>query len=495
MLLRATGITKYFGPQAALDAVDFEVLPGEVHALAGANGAGKSTLVKIIYGALEPDAGSIEHAPGLAISYIPQELQLVPHLSVAENIFLGNLPRLRRWPLVNWRGLESRARELAAGLGLEAGIGQPTGLLSAAEQQMVAIAHALARMETGGAQHAVPLLILDEPTAALSPTETDRLFEILGRLRQGGAGLIYISHRLEETNRLADRITVLRDGRHVYTGRRADVSDSEIVAYMTGKEAGILPEPEGTGKKARPTGEEVLAVRHLSLPGRVKDVSFSVRAGEVLGLAGVVGSGRTSLLRALFGAEPQAEGEIFLAGRKVSIRSPAEAIRHGLALLTEDRKAQGLVLTADVATNISLASGNQFVRYGLFDHARERAMARGFVERLSIRAPSVTIPVSQLSGGNQQKVLLARWLSTRARVFLLDEPTRGIDVEAKQHVYALVRELAAQGAALVLVSSELEEVLALADRILVLDRGEARGELPHGADAHAVLLLAVGGQQ
>ncbi len=480
MLLKASGITKSFGAQTALAGVDFDVQAGEIHALCGANGAGKSTLVKILYGAEKQDGGAIEHAADLRIAYIPQELHLAPHLTVAENIYLGNLPRRGSWPLVDWTAIERGAMEAAKAVGLHAQTFEPAGRLSAAEQQLVSIARALARQAN--------LLILDEPTAALSPGEIHRLFAILAGLKERGNGMVYISHRLEEIERIAQRVTVLRDGRLVYSGPRAEVTSADIVRHMTGgREAAIVAGATGRFQ------EDLLTVKNLTLPGRLNDISFTVRGGEILGIGGVVGSGRTSMVRALFGAEPGVTGEILVGGKTVRVNSPGEAIRHGLALLTEDRKAQGLVLTADVATNISLAAGRLFSRWGWFNHGRERAMAADYANRLSIRTPSVTFPVKGLSGGNQQKVLLARWLCSQARIFFLDEPTRGIDVEAKQQVYALVREIAAQGAAVVLISSELEEVTALADRILVLDRGTVKGELPRGATEHEILMAALGG--
>jgi ABC-type sugar transport system ATPase subunit len=479
VLLTARGISKYYGAQAALQEVDFDLQAGEVHALCGINGAGKSTLVKILYGAERQDSGSIEHAPDLKIAYIPQELHLAPHLTVAENIYMGNLPRRSGLPAVDWGAIERGARQAAEAVGLHAQIAEPAGRLSAAEQQLVSIARALARQAT--------VLILDEPTAALSPGEIHRLFDMLGGLRERGNGMIYISHRLEEIERIAQRVTVLRDGRRVFSGPRTEVKGADIVRHMTGgREAAAVA--AGSGR----FGEELLAVRNLSLDGRLHEITFSVRGGEILGIGGVVGSGRTSLLRALFGAEPSVTGEVRVGGKLTHITSPGEAIRHGLALLTEDRKAQGLVLTADVATNLSLAAARLFSHWGWFNHARERAVAAEYVTRLSIRTPAVTFPVKMLSGGNQQKVLLARWLCTQAKIFFLDEPTRGIDVEAKQQVYALVREMAAQGAAVVLVSSELEEVTALADRILVLDRGTVKGELPRGSSEHQILMTALG---
>ncbi len=498
-LIRTERVSKFFGPNAALAEVDFAVLPGEVHVLAGANGAGKSTLVKILYGALEPDEGavvwkgrrldslSIARALDLGISYIPQEVQVAPNLSVAENIFLGNLPRRallrnQRATVVSPAALLERAQEAARAVGLTADVQEPAGRLSVAERQLVAIARALARR--------AELLLLDEPTASLSPAEIARLFEIVRRLKAEGSGIIFISHRLEEIQQLGDRVTVLRDGRVVHSGPRAEVSASELVALMTGRPGGEMAAEAGA---AAGPGAELLRVENLEVPRRVGPVSFALRGGEILGLAGVVGAGRTSLVRALFGAEPEVRGAVFVEGRRVLLRSPAEAIAAGIALLTEDRKEQGLVLTADVATNISLAAGKLFLRGLYFDHARERAVAADYVRRLDIRTPSVSFPVRLLSGGNQQKTLLARWLCSRARIFLLDEPTRGIDVEAKRQVYRLVRELAAAGHAVLYISSELPEVLEMADRILVLHRGRLRGEVARGAaDEHALLLMAMG---
>lgn len=498
-LIRTERLWKFFGPNPALAEVDFAAFPGEVHVLAGANGAGKSTLVKILYGALEADAGtlrwkakrldslSIARALELGIAYIPQEVQVAPHLSVAENIFLGNLPRRRflgssSATVVSPAALVERAREAAQSVGLAADVREPAGRLSVAERQLVAIARALARR--------AELLLLDEPTASLSPAEIARLFEIVRRLKAEGSAIIFISHRLEEIERIGDRITVLRDGRVVHAGPRAEVSAAELVALMTGR---IAAEPAAEIRAAVGGGPELLRVENLEVPGRVGPVSFALRGGEILGLAGVVGSGRTSLVRALFGAEPEMQGAVFVAGRPVNLRSPAEAIAAGLALLTEDRKEQGLVLTADVATNISLAAASRFLRGIYFDHARERAVAADYVRQLDIRTPSVSFPVRLLSGGNQQKTLLARWLCSGARIFLLDEPTRGIDVEAKRQVYRLVRELAAAGHAVLFISSELPEVLEVADRILVLHRGQLRGEVARGqADEHGLLMMAMG---
>lgn len=358
--------------------------------------------------------------------------------------------------------------------------------LSVAERQLIAIARALARR--------AKLLLLDEPTAALSPGESERLFQIVLGLKAEGCALIFITHRLDEIERMGDRLTVLRDGRVVFSGPRVQVTRPELVSLMTGAarapadQQAAAYRPTAAGARA-----ELLRVDNLEVPGRVGPVSFALHEGEILGLAGVVGSGRTSLVRALFGAEPAAQGAVFVEGRPTRLHSPAEAIAAGIALLTEDRKEQGLVMTADVATNISLASPKRFLRGFYFDHSRERAVAREYVERLQIRTPSVGSLVRLLSGGNQQKVLLARWLCSGARIFLLDEPTKGIDVEAKQHVYRLVRELAATGNGVLFISAELPEVLEIADRILVLHRGRPHGEMLRGQiDESGLLSRAMG---
>lgn len=488
-LIRTSDVWKFFGPNAALAGADFAVYPGEVHVLAGANGAGKSTLVKILYGAEQADSGTlywkeqlldhfgIARALELGIAYIPQEVQVVPQLSVAENILLGNRPLT---------ATRQRASTAAAAVGLAADPSQPAGRLSVAERQLVAIARGLARR--------AELLLLDEPTAALSPAEIQRLFDIVARLKAEGSGIIFISHRMEEIERIGDRITVLRDGRIVFSGALKEVTADRIVSLMTGREVTAAARPIAGAPRAQ-GAPVLLRVERLMIPDRVAEVSIELRAGEVLGVAGVVGSGRTSLVRALFGAEPDAEGAIFIDGRGPLPlpRSPAEAIAAGIALLTEDRKDQGLVPTADVATNMSLAAGARFVRGIYFDHSRERAMAEDFARRLAIRTPSVAFPARLLSGGNQQKTLLARWLATGARVFLLDEPTRGIDVEAKRFVYGLVREIAAEGKGVLFISSELPEVLEVADRILILHRGHVHGEVLRGqTDEHGLLMAAMG---
>ncbi len=488
-LLEMREISKSFGGARALDGVSFEVLPGEVHALVGENGAGKSTLMNIASGVLRPDAGRIlwegralpdldpRRAQQLGIAFVHQELALVPQLSVAENIFLGRHP-LAELRLVDWPKMRERAHQLLAELGRPLEPDLPVGRLSVGEQQLVEIARALAFQAR--------LVIMDEPTAALSEHEVSRLFQVIARLRQRGVSVVYITHRLREIYQTADRVTVLRDGRRVVSAPVSEMPPDLLIRHIVGRPAQEQFPPPGPP----PSGPPVLRVRALSSRKRFQDVSFHVRAGEILGLAGLVGAGRTELLEALFGAPPAEAGQIWVDDRPVRIRCPLDAIRLGIALVPDDRKSKGLIPGAPVFWNLVLPSYRRF----LLRPSEELARSQALMQELRIRAPGARLPVASLSGGNQQKVVLARWLLAQARVFLMDEPTRGIDVGAKAEVYQLIRRLAARGAAVVLVSSELEEVLGLADRILVMHRGRVTGELPRGeATEEAVMRLATGG--
>jgi len=496
VLLRLEGITKTFGGIVALRDVDFEVRAGEVHALIGENGAGKSTLVKIAMGVHSADRGRLRwkgrlvslHTPRdahrLGIRMVPQEPTLVPQLSVGENIFLGCLPSRRAlFSWIRWDELHRRARALLRELGHDLDPTRPVSELGVAEQQLVEIARALA--------FDAELLILDEPTSALSESETERLFQTIARLKARGLGVIYITHRMRELYQVADRVTVLRDGRRVLTTPMAEIGPEELVRAMVGRELKeYFPQREPQAR-----GEPLLRVERLTAPGQFTDVTFSIHSGEIVGVAGLVGSGRTELVEAIFGARAYTSGTILISGRPVTIRTPADAVRQGLALVTDDRRAKGLILTASVRTNVLLSVQTRIARFGFFVNTRaERQITERLIHELRVKTPSIEHPVMLLSGGNQQKIVLARWLAVNPRIFLMDEPTQGIDVAAKAEIYELIRHLADHGAAILLVSSEWEELRHLADRILVMHRGRIVGELRREeATDDRILHLATGG--
>ena len=494
-LLRLEGIIKAFAGVPVLEDVSFDVAAGEVHALIGENGAGKSTLMKIATGALEPDGGRIfwkgrevalknpRQAYALGLAIVHQELMLVPSLSVSENIFLGRHParrRVFRW--VRWSEMHERARELLRELGHDLDPRRPVGELRIAEQQLVEIARALA--------FEADLIIMDEPTSPLSEHETQRLFRTIRQLKERGVSIVYISHRLREIYDIADRVTVLRDGRRVAAAPVAETTPNDLVRWMVGREISQQFPPISS----RPITGEVLRVERLSARGKFSDISFTLRRGEILGIAGLVGAGRTELLEALFAAPPPDDGRIYLHGRPVTFKTPADAVRHGFALVTDDRKAKGLILGASLQFNIELTVKERLAWLRLFLlPQRERELAERFVRELRIKTQHIGQPVMYLSGGNQQKVVLARWLAADSSIFLLDEPTRGIDVGSKAEIYNLIRQLAARGAAILLVSSELEEILHLADRILVMHRGRLVGELRREeATEERIMQLATG---
>ena len=490
-LVAMRGIRKRFGGVAALAGVDFDVLPGEVHALMGENGAGKSTLLRILGGATVPDSGTVTLLgspmplgdPHLArragIAIMHQELNLVPALTAADNIFLGQ--DLARGGLIDRAAEARRAADLLARLGCTIDPRIPAGRLSVAQRQTVEIARGLA----AGAR----VIVMDEPTAALEPAEVERLLALVLELRSSGVGIVYVSHRMDEIFRIADRITVLRDGAHVATCAAADLDRRGLVELMVGRAI-------ATEFPARTTtaGPVRLIVRGLAAPPRVRDVSFTVRAGEIVGLVGLIGAGRTETLRAIFGAERPSGGEVLLDGRPFAPRSPREAIRAGMGLVPEDRKTQGLVLEAAVRDNVSLASLPRWSRGGWIDRTREASEFAAQQAALGIRVARPTQQVRTLSGGNQQKVVLARWLARTCDLLLVDEPTRGIDVGAKREIYDLFNSLTAAGAAIVMATSELPEALAMCDRLVVMHEGRVRGEIaePRRATQGDVLALAVG---
>ena len=485
------GVGKTFGPVNVLRGIDLDVRPGEVLALLGENGAGKSTLSSVIAGLVEPDPGGrmwwqgVPYAPQApadalhaGIGLIHQEMRLLPELTIAENVFVGRLP-MKRGRIDRDAMIERSQRQLAR-LGLDVPATRKVGTLRVAAQQQVEIAKAL----TLNAR----LLILDEPTAALGEAETDRLFEQILRLKSEGVSFIYVSHRLAEIARIADRIVVLRDGAQVAQHASAQVPTAQLVREMVGRSVDRLfpeiPPP--------PSDEVVLAVKNLSAPdGSFRDISFEVRAGEVFGLAGIVGAGRTELVRAIAGADPIARGEVAINGKALRLHSPADAIRERLVLVPDDRKALGVVLAHSIADNIAYSNFDRVAPRGWIKPARAAAFAAALIKRLGVKGRPAQL-LGSLSGGNQQKVVIAKWIARDPRIIILDEPTRGIDVGARAAIYEVIAELARAGMAVIVVSSDLDEVLGLSHRVMVLARGEARGILPRGeATGPRVMELAV----
>ncbi len=485
-------IGKSFPGVRALSDVSLTLHAGEVLALVGENGAGKSTLMKILAGAQRADEGEIaidgavvqidspRAAEKLGIGMIYQEFTLVPQLTAPQNVALGSEP-VSLGIFVDERAIRDGARRAFEELGLELPLGVPTSQLSVGQQQLVEIAKALARKAR--------IIVMDEPTAALSDREIDGLFAVIRRLKAAGAGIVYISHRMDELPKIADRITVLRDGSVVETRDAADFPGEEIVRAMVGRTLeSHFPELVAVAEDAPP----VLEVRGLRRPPLVNDVSFTVRAGEIVGLAGLVGAGRTEIVRSVAGADVPEAGEIAIDGKRLRVRRPEDGIAAGIAFITEDRKAQGLVLGMTVRENVTLAHLADYVGADrLIDRPREREAAARMVEELRVRTPSIEQIVRNLSGGNQQKVVLAKWLLGKARVFLFDEPTRGIDIGAKAEIYGLMRELANGGAAIVMVSSDLPEVLGMSHRILVVRGGRIAAEFSRAqATPEAVIAAA-----
>lgn len=489
--LRLKGIGKSFPGVRALDDVSFEVAAGSCHALCGENGAGKSTVGKIVAGIHAPDEGVLQvfgtrvhfasprEALAAGIGIVHQELAFCENLTVAENLCLGALPG--RGLFVSRAAMDAQARAMLAVIDAPIDPRRRVGELTPGQQQMVQIAAAVA----GGAR----IVVFDEPTSSLSQREALRLYELIGRFKAQGVTSVYVSHRMEEIFRLCDTITVLRDGRHVATRPTAELPHAELVQLMIGRR---LEEYFPAHVKAAP-GPELLDVRGLSSPGRFHDVSFTLHAGEVLGMAGLVGAGRSEIGMALFGLDPHATGAIAVEGRPVRPRNPVEAMHIGVGLVPEDRKRQGLVLQMSALANTTLPILDRLDRFGFVRRALERATAGEYFTRLRVRAPGLDTVTAGLSGGNQQKLVLAKWLAARCRVLILDEPTRGVDVGAKAEIHALIDELAAQGHGIILISSELPEVLNLSTRLLVLREGRLAGTLSRAeATQESVLRLMAG---
>ncbi|MFI7016418.1 sugar ABC transporter ATP-binding protein [Streptomyces sp. NPDC050164] len=495
-LLSMSGITKSFPGVRALDGVDLDVLAGEVHCLLGQNGAGKSTLIKVLAGAHQPDTGRLRWrgeevtlrspiaAMRLGIATIYQELDLVEHLSVAENVHLGHEPTTSGFVVRHKAAKESTAALLKRLGHAEIDPARLVGELSAAQQQIVSMARALS--------HDVRLIVMDEPSAALDPDEVDNLFRIVGDLTAAGVAVVYISHRLEEIRRIGDRVTVLKDGRAVANGLPAKTTPTrEVVALMTGRNVEyVFPDRP----VSPPPGEPVLTVRGLSRAGEFEPLDLGIRPGEIVGLAGLVGSGRSEILETVYGARKPTSGQVLVGGRPLKPGSVRSAVRAGLGLAPEERKAQALLMLESVTRNVSVSSMSRFSRGGWIDRGAELGAARAATRELSLRPDNPSAPVRTLSGGNQQKAVLARWLLRGCKVLLLDEPTRGVDVGARAELYAVVRRLADEGLAVLLVSSEVPEVLGLADRVLVLREGRVVHTAPaRELDEHRVLDLVMEG--
>lgn len=486
-LLEATTLRKQFGNNVVLRDVDLSVARGEVHAIVGENGAGKSTLIKILGGVHQADGGTLKlggnaltlNSPQAALDngivVIHQELSLAPHMTAEENIFLGHFPR-NALGLLDRRKMRTRARELLDRLSIEIDPTIPVGRLSIAQQQMIEIAKAIS-VEA-------KMLVLDEPTAVLDANRVDTLFELLERLKAQGIGIVFISHHLEEIFRIADRVTVLRDGERTGTSDVSDIDQDWLVSKMIGRKF------EAHHTQARGTGEVALELEGLSSDGTFEDVSFSVRTGEIVGLAGLIGAGRTEVAQAIFGVRPHSAGRMKVFGRPARFSGPGAATRQGIAYVSEDRKAFGLLPNRPVRENATISNLARFTSLGFLRLSRERVFMRTQIEQLDIRMPSMQAEISTLSGGNQQKVLLGRALAGRPRVLIFDEPTRGVDIGAKREIYRFIEQLAEEGVAIVVISSEMEEVLRLSDRVVVMRGGRVAAELPRGAATEESVMRA-----
>lgn len=495
-ILELLHIRKSFGGLVALHDATLRLYPGTVHALLGENGAGKSTLIKVLAGVYQPDSGQIvlngeqvsfanpAQARDAGVAVIYQEPTLFPDLSIAENIFMGRHPIDARSRRIQWKALYREVRELLGRVGLDLDPQERLRGLSVADQQLIEVAKALSLNAR--------VMVMDEPTSSLTPGEVERLFAIVRQLREQGVAIVFIGHRLEEVFALSDQITILRDGRYVGTYEAADLTPDQAIAHMVGRELATLFQRE----RSRPQqgdGEAALRVEDLHRAGVFADISFEVRAGEIVGLAGLVGAGRTEVARAIFGIDPLDGGTVMIRGQVVHLDSPRAALRAGLAYLPEDRQAQGLILPLSITKNVTLPILRELAPGGFLQPKRERALATEYAQRLRVRARSVDQRASDLSGGNQQKVVISKWLATRPQILILDEPTRGIDVGAKTEVHRLMGELAQAGMAILMISSELLEILAMSDRVLVMREGRLVAEMEAAAATQEAVIAAASG--
>ena len=493
MQIEMRGIDKSFGGNAVLKNAGFLLDDGEVHALMGENGAGKSTLMKILTGVYTKDAGQVivdgkevcynnpQEAEKAGIVFIHQELNVLFDLTVEENMFLGKEIK-KAFGICDRKAMRKRVQEILDMLGVDIDPTQRMDELSIGQQQMIEIAKAL--------MVDAKVLIMDEPTAALTQSETEVLFKVVNSLRQKGVSIVYISHRMEEIFELCDRITILRDGTYIDTKRIADIDMNDIVKMMIGREIG-----ERYPVRNSKIGDVAFEVKNLNCPGAFENVSFEVRAGEVLGVSGLMGAGRTEIMQAIFGNMPNVTGQLFLDGKEIKNKNPQQAIQNGIGFITEDRKVEGLMLEESIMKNISLANLGRISNGGVINKEKEQELVNKGIEELRIRCFGPQHECNNLSGGNQQKVIFAKWIYTNPKVLILDEPTRGVDIGAKKEIYNIINELAAKGVAIIMVSSELPEVLGMSDRVMVVREGEVRGILnKEEANQESIMTLATGGE-
>ena len=494
-MIEMTGITKAFSGNVVLRDVEFSLADGEIHALMGENGAGKSTMMKILTGIYTRDAGEVKvdgvpvnfqspkEAENLGIAVIHQELNILPHLSVAENLFLGKEKTIGRTGILKTRQMNKEATDILAKLGLHIDVRQPAGTLSVGKQQIIEIAKAI----NSNAKY----IVMDEPTAALTDREIETLFVTIRELKAKGISFVYISHRMEEIFAICDRITILRDGEYVGVREIAKTTFDEIVQMMVGRELG-----ERFPSRKCAIGEVQLEVKNLSNKGTFEDINFSVRKGEVLAVAGLMGAGRTEVAQTIFGYRSKSSGEVLINGEKVSITNPIQAMKHGIAFVTEDRKTEGLVLDFSIKDNMMLTSLQNISKAGVIQKKKEDEETAKYIEQLKVRCAGAEQSVGSLSGGNQQKVVIAKWLSTSPDVLILDEPTRGVDIGAKKEIYTIINQLAEQGVAILMISSELPEVIGMADRVLVMHEGKQTAILSKGQlTQETIMHYATGGEK
>ena len=490
-LLEMKEICKSFGTNNVLKNVQFDLFAGEVHALIGENGAGKSTLMKILMGMYKKDSGSLsvlgsdeaytnpDQALKAGVAMIHQELNPIPDMSVAENIFLGK--EKRKWIFTSKKEQEKESKRYLDMLGIDL---EPSVLmreLSVSEMQMVEIAKALS--------YGARIIIMDEPTSAITEAEVEKLFQNIKMLKEQGTGIIYISHKMDELFEISDRITVLRDGQYVFSKKTKDLCPNDLIKAMVGREITEIY-PESKSK----IGEVILKVKHASRKGEFKKIDFELRKGEKLGIAGLMGAGRTEIMQAIFGNMPHVTGEIFLNGKQIENKTPKQAMKNGIGFITEDRKVEGLMLEESIMKNISLANLKRISRHGVIQREKEKELVKKGIEELHIRCFGPQHECNNLSGGNQQKVVFAKWMYTNPKVLILDEPTRGVDIGAKKEIYSIINDLAAKGVAIIMVSSELPEVLGMSDRVMVVREGLVRGFLSkEEANQENIMILATGG--